>query len=211
MFLWLYNPIHPLPRNGIIGTVQATCQCYLSQPCFVFAFFLIWDSAITRCRSDPLSYFASTNIFLIFRGGETKLVFLSHPLVQSHHHLPVTHPLVTVALPSSFSTNSTNTSTNATFISSSFQVSVAFLDSVIGFREWFSGHQRRKGESAGSRLSIHFFLISRFHFTVFELRVFSSDSRAFRQGYCCIGGYAIDSLLIRSNRISLQSWLRFRF
>ncbi|XP_047160727.1 probable protein phosphatase 2C 74 isoform X1 [Vigna umbellata] len=41
------------------------------------------------------------------------------------------------------------------------------------------------------------FLISRFHFTVFELRVFSSDSRAFRQGNYCIGGYAIDFALIR--------------
>ncbi|KAG2403883.1 protein phosphatase 2C 33 [Vigna angularis] len=41
------------------------------------------------------------------------------------------------------------------------------------------------------------FLISRFHFTVFELRAFSSDSRAFRQGNYCIGGYAIDFALIR--------------
>jgi len=158
--------------------------------CFVspFVFYLISESAITRCRSDPLSYFASTNIFLILRGGETK----QHPLVQSNHHLPVTHPLVTVA-PSTFSSNTTNTNDNASFVSSSTNFCC-----IRGFGSRFSRFiLRRKGKSVGSRISIHFFC-SRFDFTIFDIRVFASDSRAFPQGYCRIG-------LGRSNRISLQS------
>lgn len=172
-------------------------------------YFCLFFNAITRCRSDPLSYFASTNIFLIFRGGETKPVFLSHPLVQSHHHLPVTHPLVTVALLSSFSHKQHQRRFHFIFIPG-FCCIPRF---GYRFSRVILTESKEKGRERWIETLDSLFLISRFHFTVFELRVFSSDSLAFRQGYYRRGGYAIDFALIRieSDFIAIMTQVPFLF